>query len=120
MALDIRGEMNIELDGHPIHFMARGDHIVLTLERICTIAIAARALSRLPKVVGKATPSLQLVALFPAVTVNVGQDTVLSVTRRPGYFSPLVRHRLSFENKTLWFRDSFQLLRHYFKQSPPV
>lgn len=114
MTLDIRGEIHIEVDGEPIHLMARGDHVVLTLERLCTIAIAARAFSHLPKIIGKAAFLSQQMALFPNIVVNVGQDTVLCVTRRSGFFSSLVRHRFSFENKKLWLRDSFRLLQHYF------
>lgn len=107
--------MSIEVDGEPIHLVARGDHIVLTLERLSTLAVAARALARIPKVVGQAASLSRLTAICPDIIIQVGQCPVLRVVRRQGWLSSLLRHRFSFENKAMWLRDSYRLLRHYFK-----
>lgn len=113
--LDIRGEVVIEVEGESILLTARGDHIVLTLERLCTLAIAARSLSRIPKVLGKAPSLSRLTAMCPGITIQVGQTPVMHVVRRHGLFSSFIHHRFRFENKKIWLRDSYRLLRHYFK-----
>ncbi|MCW8330386.1 hypothetical protein MD588_16370 [Photobacterium sp. SDRW27] len=115
MVLDIRGELDIEVDGEPIHVMAKGDHMVLTLERLGTIVLAARTLSRVPKIINRKLSLSQGMTFCPAITVKVGQDTVLSITSRSGFLSSLLRYRLVVDNKKLWLRHSFQLVRLYFQ-----
>ncbi|WP_299019454.1 hypothetical protein [uncultured Photobacterium sp.] len=114
MQWQLLGEMDIEVNGLPIHLAARGELLVFTLTHITTLAVAVRTLSHLPRCVGSKVSLTQLTDVCPEICVNLGAETILHIRRRDGVFSGLWRHHYSFKSKTLWLRNSFRLLRDYY------
>jgi len=115
MRLFIKGEMNIEVDGEPIHLEAQDDCISLTLNRLVTLAVVARVLSRLPRTLNTRASLSQLTAICPSIVITVGEETVLQIQRRDGFFSSVWHHQFAFVNKKLWLHDGFSFLRCYFR-----
>ncbi|RWX53968.1 hypothetical protein [Photobacterium chitinilyticum] len=115
MRLSIQGEMNIEVDGEPIHLVAQDDCISLALNRLATLAVVARVLSRLPRTLNTRASLSQLTAICPSIVITVGEETILQIQRREGVISSIWHHKFAFVNKKLWLRDGFSFLRCYFR-----
>jgi hypothetical protein len=115
MQLYIQGEMDIEVDGEPVHLEARADGLLLTLRRLTTLAAVARVLSQLPRTIHTKVSLSHLTVICPSIVIKIGEDTVLQVSRRDGFLSSVWPHQFTLSNKKIWLRNSVGLLRCYFR-----
>ncbi|PSW05729.1 hypothetical protein [Photobacterium lipolyticum] len=117
MRFDVQGEMDIEVNGEPIHLSACDSRFELVLPQLSTIATLTRAFPHLPMGSGRLASIRQAMSFCDHVTIKVEDRTVMTINRRQGRrFLSLTRNQVAFENKKLWLKDSFKLIRHYFRQ----
>lgn len=116
MRFDVQGEMDVEVNGEPVHLSACGSRFELILPQLSTLSTLARAFPYFPMGSGKLASIRQAITFCDHITIKVKDITVMTINRREGdrYFS-LTRHQVAFENKKLWFKDSYKLIRHYFR-----
>ena len=117
MQFDVQGEMDIEVNGEPIHLSACDSRFELILPQLSTLAILARAFPHLPIASGRLATIRQAMSFCDHVTIKVEDVTVMTINRREGRrFYSFTRNQVAFENKKLWLKDSYKLIRHYFRQ----
>ncbi|ELR64738.1 hypothetical protein C942_02309 [Photobacterium marinum] len=115
MELLLSGDMDIEVDGESVQLSACGNEITLTLTQISTLALAARSIARMPRFIDHQASLSLLTTLCPVIRINVGTDTVLEIRRRKGIFSRVWIHHYSLQQKWMWLKNSFRLLRRYYR-----
>ena len=118
MRFDVQGEMDVEVNGEPIHLSACDSRFELILPQLSTLATLTRAFPHLLMGSGRLASIRQAMSFCDHVTIKVEDMTVMTINRREGSrFFSLTRNQVAFENKKLWVKDSYKLIRHYFR--PP-